>query len=539
MSVAKVLKSFPKTFWVANTIELFERWAWYGFFMLFANYLTGSSDAGGLEFTQSEKGMIMGIGTGILYFLPVVTGSIADKYGYKKVLLLSFIIYITAFILLPQLDTFTGVFIAYLYLALGAALFKPIVSATVAKTTNDENASIGFGIFYMMVNIGAFFGPLVTLLFKGSQLIFYISAAMILVNFILLLFFDEPKTAEEKKESAAYSLWNLIQTLIVSTLIFMSLFGIFLVIWLLERPLFIVRLFFPYGEQLAFRWAKFVNLMPIGESNKSVFNNTTSIFKDTKFITFLVIVSGFWTMYLQLFFTLPVFIAQWVDTSSVYSFFSEYMPFFSDNYGMANGQMEAEFITNFDAMFIIIFQIVVSSIVMRMKPLSSMMVGFLVCAIGMTLTLMTQNVMFTIGAMFIFAVGEMAGSPKITEYIGRIAPSDKKAIYMGYSFIPVFIGNVLAGIISGDVYQKISDKVEFVKAEAVSLNLSIPTGLSNNAYFDSVAEKMNMNSIELTHHLWEKYNPSQIWYVIFSIGLIAVVALFLYDRFLIKSDAAK
>ena len=62
--------------------------------------------------------------------------------------------------------------------------------------------------------------------------------------------------------------------------------------------------------------------MPIGESNKSVFNNTTSIFKDTKFITFLVIVSGFWTMYLQLFFTLPVFIAQWVDTSSVYAFFS-------------------------------------------------------------------------------------------------------------------------------------------------------------------------------------------------------------------------
>ena len=77
--------SFPKTFWIANAIELFERWAWYGLFVLFANYLTGSSDAGGLEFTQSQKGMIMGIGTGILYFLPVITGAIADKYGFKKV----------------------------------------------------------------------------------------------------------------------------------------------------------------------------------------------------------------------------------------------------------------------------------------------------------------------------------------------------------------------------------------------------------------------------------------------------------------------
>jgi len=220
----------------------------------------------------------------------------------------------------------------------------------------------------------------------------------------------------------------------------------------------------------------------------------------------------------------------------VFSFFSEYMPFFSNNYGTATGQMDAEFITNFDALFIIIFQIIVSSIVMKMKPLSSMMVGFFVCAIGMTLTLVTQNVMFTIGAMFIFAIGEMAGSPKITEYIGRIAPSDKKAIYMGYSFIPVFIGNVLAGIISGDVYQKISDKVEFVRAEAASLDLSIPTDLSNNAYFDTVAEKMNMSSMELTHHLWDKYDPSQIWYVIFSIGLLSVVSLFFYDRFLIKGS---
>jgi dipeptide/tripeptide permease len=151
-----VFKSFPRTFWVANSIELFERWAWYGFFMLFANYLTKSSDLGGLEFSQTQKGMIMGIGTGILYFLPIITGSIADRYGYKKVLYIAFSVYTTAFIFLPMFHSFTGVFIMYLYLALGAALFKPVISATVAKTTNDKNASIGFGIFYMMVNLGAF-----------------------------------------------------------------------------------------------------------------------------------------------------------------------------------------------------------------------------------------------------------------------------------------------------------------------------------------------------------------------------------------------
>ncbi|MFR7876052.1 MAG: MFS transporter [Butyricimonas paravirosa] len=150
-----VFRKFPRTFWVANTIELFERWAWYGFFMLFANYLTGSSDMGGLEFTQSQKGILMGVGTGILYFLPVLTGAIADRYGYKKVLALAFVIYTSAFVLLPMFSTFTGVFPHVPLLGSGCRLFKPIISATIAKTTTDETASIGFGIYYMMVNIGA------------------------------------------------------------------------------------------------------------------------------------------------------------------------------------------------------------------------------------------------------------------------------------------------------------------------------------------------------------------------------------------------
>lgn len=477
MSLTSVFQKFPKTFWVANTIELFERWAWYGFFMLFANYLTGSSDAGGLEFTQTQKGMLMGIGTGILYFLPVITGSIADKYGYKKVLFIAFVIYTSAFILLPLFDTFTGVFIMYLYLALGAALFKPIISATIAKTTTDETASIGFGIFYMMVNIGAFFGPMVTLIFKNSSynLVFYISAGIVALNFILLIFYKEPD----------------------------------------RKP----------------------NNDTLKTSIKNVFKNIALVVVDLKFMLFLLIIAGFWTMYNQLFFTLPVFIAQWVDTSIVYDFFHNTMPFFSENYGTHNGQMEAEFIINFDALFIIIFQIIVSTVVMKWQPLKTMMTGFLVCAIGMSLTLFTQNVLFTFAAIYIFAIGEMAGSPKITEYIGRIAPADKKALYMGYSFIPVFLGNVFAGFISGNVYQDMSDKTTLVKQEVVKRGLEISENLSQNEYFNQAAQSMNMNPMELTNYLWTTYNPSKIWYVILAIGLFAVVALYFYDRLLLNKKA--
>jgi len=466
--------SFPRTFWVANTIELFERWAWYGFFMLFANYLTGSSELGGLEFTQAQKGMLMGVGTGILYFLPVLTGAIADRYGYKKVLFVSFLIYASAFVLLPQFKSFPAVFAMYLYLAVGAALFKPVISATIAKTTNESNASIGFGIFYMMVNIGAFFGPIVTLLFKDNyNMVFYISAGIVLLNLILLFFYKEPEQGIETRTKE-----------------------------------------------------------PLGKTFGTIFRNMGGIFKDWRFILFLLIVAGFWTMYNQLFYTLPVFISQWVDTSVLYDFFDTYMPFISRNYSPAPGVLDAEFVTNFDAMYIILFQVLVSTLVMKMRPLRSMMTGFLVCTIGMALTLVSQNVLFTLVAILIFGLGEMAGSPKITEYIGSIAPSDKKALYMGYSFIPVFIGNVFAGFISGNVYQMMADKVTIVRDYALQNGISLPEGLSQNEYFSAVASRMGMNDQQLTDLLWQQYSPSDMWIVIAVIGLGATILLFVYDHFL-------
>ncbi len=469
-----VFNKFPRTFWIANTIELFERWAWYGLFMLFANYLTGSTDIGALGFTQSQKGLIMGIGTAILYFLPLITGAIADKYGYKKVLLLAFIIYTSAFILFPQVNTFVGTFAMYIYLAIGAALFKPVISATIAKTTTEETSSIGFGIFYMMVNIGAFFGPLVTLvLYKGGSydMVFYVSAGIVALNFIMLLFYKEP--------------------------------------------------------------ARMVNDEPFSQAIGTVFRNVYTALKDYKFLIFLLLVAGFWTMYYQLFYTLPVFIGQWVDTSVVYQFFAQHLPFFANHYG-ANGQMDAEFITNFDAMFIIIFQLMVSTIVMKWKPLNAMMTGFLVCSIGMALTLMTQDVMFTIVALFIFSIGEMSSSPKITEYIGRIAPPDKKALYMGCSFIPVCVGSLLAGVVSGDVYGMLSDKDAIIHREAAAQGLSLSDHLSKSDYFSQAAAQMNLSPAELTNFLWDKYHPSSIWMVVLAIGLIAAGGLFLYDRYLLN-----
>lgn len=474
-----VFRKFPRTFWIANSMELFERWAWYGFFMLFANYLTQSSELGALGLSQTEKGIIMGVGTFVLYLLPTITGAIADKYGFKRVLFVAFVVYTSAFLIMPLCKSFAAVFIAYIYLALGAALFKPIISATVAKTTDEKTASIGFGIFYMMVNIGAFVGPLFALYLKKLSFhsVFYISAAIIAFNFLVLIFYKEPKT-EKKDES-------------------------------------------------------------LSESLKTILKNVKIAFSDKKFVIFLLIVAGFWTMYNQLFFMLTVFIDQWVDTSNMYSFFEVNWPWIVETYGTEGNQMQAEFITNFDALYIIIFQIIVSAIVMRLKPLSSMIIGFLVCTIGMSLTVMTQNPIFILVSLLIFGLGEMAGSPKITEYIGRIAPKDKVGLYMGFSYIPMAIGNLIAGFISGYVYQRMADKITLAQKEAEIQGFNIPElsdNFTKNDYLSELATKLDFTSRELTNYLWETHNPNRIWIVLFSVGMFAVFMLFLYDRTLIRKS---
>ncbi len=465
-----ILKQYNSTFWVANTIELFERMAWYGFFFLFANYLTKSTDLGGLEFSQSQKGMIMGIGTGILYFLPIITGAIADRFGYKKVLILAFIVYVSAFLIFPLFDTFTAVFLVYIYLAIGAALFKPVISATIAKTTNDQTASMGFGIFYMMVNLGAFLGPLITM--PAQDNLFYIVAGIISINFFMLLFYKEPERDTESK--------------------------------------------------------------PLGESFKTIYNNIVTVVSNLQFMVFLLIIAGFWTMYNQLFFTLPVFVEMWVDSSNLYAFYAEYIPVIAENYSH-NGQIQPEFITNSGAFFIIAFQLIVSYLVMKLRPLNAMITGIIIATIGMSLTLITQSAVFIIVAIFLFAIGEMAASPKITEYIGRIAPKDNKALYMGFAYVPMFLGNILAGIVSGVVYENLSDKYKFASDYANNNGLIIDENLTNNQMFESLAQQMNITPIEFTNILWNQYNPGQFWIVIAAIGGVAIISLIFYDRYLQKS----
>ena len=480
MGFTSVIKKYNKTFWASNVIELFERWAWYGFYNALALYLVNSKDTGALGLTQIEKGVIMGTGSMLLYFLPVITGAISDKVGYKKILYLSFAMYISGFFMIKSFNTFEPMFFAFVWTCVGGAFFKPIISAMISRNTNNETSSIGFGIFYMMVNIGGFIGPFIAgiLMQKSWDFVFYMSMLSIGVNYIItFLFFREPIVKEENSK--------------------------------------------------------------LGSSIAQAFVNIGVTLKNWKYVLFLIIMILFWTAYNQLYYSFPVYIDQWVNTAVLYDAIHSIFPGLAEAIGTDSGTITAVSMTSMNAFFIIIFQLVVSAFVMRFRPLAAMMGGILVLAGGVGLMFSSQSGWVILLGILVFAVGEMASSPKFTEYVGRIAPEDKKALYMGTSFLPIAAGHQLAGWLSGGVYEKIADKIYLLQLEVSKRGLNLP-GISEevtkNDYISMAAEKMGMNVEELNHFLWENYHPSNIWIVYSSVAISAVIFLWLYDRFVIGKN---
>ncbi len=481
----QLIGSFKGTFWLASAMELFERWAWYGFFAVFALYLTGSTDEGALGFTHIEKGQIMGLITALLYFMPIFTGIIADKIGYKLSLIIAFVMLGGGYYMMGQVDTVPSMFMVFLFTAIGAAIFKPVASAIVTKSTNDENSTLGFGLFYMMVNIGGFIGPAMSSNLRteyGWNLIFIQATIVILINLlIVLVFFKEPEREVQKKET-------------------------------------------------------------FSEAVTDAFKKIWEAVSDKRLMILLIIMVGFWTMFNQLFYTLPTFIEDWIDTHALHNSIADISPWLASLMSGGGNSVNPEMLINIDAGFIVLFQIIVSYFVMKMRHVSAMIAGFIVAAIGIGLTFYFHNGMYTILGIMIFAIGEMMSGPTLSSFIAIISPKGKEALYQGTYFLPVAAGNFFTTFISGNLYQAWSDKLSLLQTEMKSKGINMPEigeGFSKNDYFKMASEKLNMTQNEMTQMVWDTYNPNKIWYVIVGIGIVAILALVVYDNMVVKPKERK
>lgn len=479
-----VMKSYNSNFWIASMMELFERWAWYGMFAVLALYLTGSTDEGALGFSHIEKGQIMGVVTAILYFLPIITGVVADKIGYKLSLIIAYVLLGTGYYFMGEVTSFTAVFLVFLWVAVGAAMFKPVASAIITKNTDKSNSTLGFGIFYMMVNVGGFIGPAFSSTLRtqfGWKIVFLQAAIVIGINLIILLLFFKESERIKKEET-------------------------------------------------------------VGEAVLSSIKNIWEAVKDTRLSVLLVIMIGFWTMFNQLFYTLPTFIEDWVNTRALHDSIAQVSPWLASFMSGGGDSVNPEMLINIDAGAIILFQITVSYFVLKMRHVSAMITGFMIASIGIGITFYTGNGLFTILGIVIFAVGEMMTNPTFSSFIALISPKGKEALYMGTYFLPIFLGNFITTFISGNLYQAWSDKLSLLQTEMAKRAIEMPEvtkEFSKNDYFLAASEKLGMTQNEMTQLIWDTYNPNKIWYVIVAIGIFTIIALTVYDRMVIRPKEAK
>lgn len=195
-------KRFPANFWSVILMEFFERGAYYGLLSVLSVYLALSKAEGGLGFSKISIGIIKSTIQPILYGLPIISGALAERYGYKPFLLFSFFSLFFGYFLSGIVESYSLIFLTLIIMAIGAGFFKPIIVATIGRSVEEKDSTLAFGIYYWSINLGATIFPFLVGYIKGYsyKYVFLLSAVLSLIMFIPgILFFKEPKRQKNLK----------------------------------------------------------------------------------------------------------------------------------------------------------------------------------------------------------------------------------------------------------------------------------------------------------------------------------------------------
>jgi POT family proton-dependent oligopeptide transporter len=379
--------SFPPVFWVANTIEVMERFAYYGIYFGFGIYMKS------LGFSPDQLGWVQFIFLLLSYTIPVISGTFADRFGFKKTLLVAYMAYLPAILLLIFNKTFSGIALTMLTIGFAAGIFKPLIAGTVRAVTDKSNKTLGFGIFYAMVNVGGSFGPIVAGKLRAISWdhAFYAAAGMIVLMFLVTVFFyrEPPRQIE-------------------------------------------------------------------GLTLRQKFRDLRTALSDVKFTCFLVILGVMWWVPFWAFFNLcALYVDSNVDTAQLYLDIRSVLGsgiagFLSHVDEDGTRRVLGESISN-TGYIIVILQVFVSRTIEKWRALPTFMSGLALSAAGFVIlgyARMSVASMIFVG-IFFFALGEMMASPRIQEYITWIAPKEKAGLYMGANFLATAIGAFSGPIYTG------------------------------------------------------------------------------------------
>ncbi len=226
---------FPRTFWTGNAAELCERAAYYGTFIALRTYLIRVV---GLDDVQA--GVVAGLFGGWIYLVPFFTGAVADRMGFRKALILAFALLTVGYGMLGVFHTLGPVLVGLAVIVLGGAFVKPVITGTVAKSSDSVNRARAFSIFYMVVNIGSFTGKTIVAPMRiqmGVETVPYFSAGACLFALILvMIIYRPPDDGEAQPKNLKETLQGM--WMAMSNLRFLALILITAGFWAIQGQLY-------------------------------------------------------------------------------------------------------------------------------------------------------------------------------------------------------------------------------------------------------------------------------------------------------------
>jgi MFS family permease len=390
---------FPKLFWTGNIIEVLERLAYYGLYMGFQVYATTALAAGGLEWSKGRLGLVQTIFLIFSYGVPLISGILADRYGFKRMLLVSYLLYLPGFLFLIVTRQYLLVILVMSLIGIAAGVFKPLIAGTVRLTTDQSSRTLGFGIFYQMVNVGAFFGPLLAGALRtiSWNYAFIMSAsAVVLMIFTTVLFYRNPIEPSSQREDHPpltqhiKEIWPYLKN--PKILVFILVFGVFI-----EVP------FWAFFNVIAMFADTFVAMDKLYVAFSSVFGET---------------------------------VVGWISTTG------------PDGVKRIAGETMSH-----TALWIIIFQLMVTRTTERMRSVPTVALGIFIMVLGCAGLYMSAGPwpgLLFVGSL-LFAIGEMACMPRFEQYLIGLLPPEKTGLGGGLLRIPVVIG-AFSGVLLTPVY---------------------------------------------------------------------------------------
>lgn len=393
---------FPRAFWVANTVELFERAAYYGIFIVITLYLSRI-----LGFGDIEAAAIAGIFQAMLYLLPTFAGAYADKIGFRKSLMLAFGLLSLGYAgmgLLPTMFEAVGlvkygdqtlfngldtsvtkyaIIPVMALIVLGGSFIKSVITGTVAKETTKENRARGYSIFYAMVNIGAFSGKTIVKPLReamgntGLIWISYFSAAMTLIGLIVVfLWFRSKKTKGE------------------------------------------------------------------GKSISEIFDGLVKVLSNLRLLFLILIITGFWMVQHQMYATMPKYVLRLAGEGASPEWYANVNPLIV--FSMVG------FVTHFMRKRSALFSMIVGMFIM---PVSAIFMASGNLLNGNILGMHPVAFMMVVGIAF-QGFAETFISPRFLEYFSLQAPKGEEGMYLGFSHLHSFLSSIFGFLMSGVLLDK-------------------------------------------------------------------------------------